>query len=145
MGRWTYQSCTLRCITRVLAFCALLSALEMVSAAPLTTHDLHARKAQVITGPNNTTIVIDPNTQAAIPQAPATDGGGVGFDVPAIIWLAFCVVIGTPLLLAGIRLGRFTTAAGCGLMGAAFGRSSLLTHLPIAEDHLQRGPLSQTQ
>jgi hypothetical protein len=129
----------------VLAFCALLSALEMVSAAPLTTHDLHARKAQVITGPNNTTIVIDPNTQAAIPQAPATDGGGVGFDVPAIIWLAFCVVIGTPLLLAGIRLGRFTTAAGCGLMGAAFGRSSLLTHLPIAEDHLQRGPLSQTQ
>jgi hypothetical protein len=60
--------------------------------------------------------------QLQSPQAPATDGAGAGLvDPVAIVWLAFCVVLGAPLALAGVRLGRVTTALGCALITAAFG------------------------
>jgi hypothetical protein len=81
---------------------------------------LSARAAQVNTI-GNTTTVVDPTTGASITQAPATDGAGIGLDPPAIVWLAFCAAIGTPLALAGVRLGRITTALGCALISAAFG------------------------
>lgn len=64
-------------------------------------------------GTNST--VIDPSTQQTIAQGSATDGGGVDFNVPAIIWLAFVFTVGAPLALVGIRLWRVTTGAGVGL------------------------------
>ncbi|KAI0687099.1 hypothetical protein BC835DRAFT_1420024 [Cytidiella melzeri] len=59
--------------------------------------------------------VTDAATGAAIAQSAATDGGGVDFDVSAILWLAFSLIVGLPLMLVGIRVWRFTTGAGVGL------------------------------
>ncbi|KAI0629431.1 hypothetical protein C8Q77DRAFT_1065136 [Trametes polyzona] len=64
------------------------------------------------------TTVINPATNQIIPQGSATDGGGVNFSVPALIWLAFVFAVGSPLALAGIRLWRATTGAGIGLTAA---------------------------
>lgn len=79
----------------------------------------------------NTTAVINPSTNQVIPQGSGTDGGGTDFSLTAIIWLAFVLVTGLPLALAGIRLHRVTTglAVGLGLTlcGESFvpGRTSL--------------------
>ncbi|OJT10578.1 hypothetical protein TRAPUB_12914 [Trametes pubescens] len=67
-------------------------------------------------GTNST--VVDPSTRQTIAQGSATDGGGVDFNVPAIIWLAFVFTVGAPLALVGIRLWRVTTGAGVGLAAA---------------------------
>jgi hypothetical protein len=82
---------------------------------------LYRRDAKVVVGANNQTRVFDEGTGTLIPQAPATDGSGKDFDIVAIMWLGFCGLVGVPLALAGVRLGRFATGAGCGLMGAIFG------------------------
>ncbi|KAH9855922.1 hypothetical protein C2E23DRAFT_556545 [Lenzites betulinus] len=71
---------------------------------------------EVVTSADGTnTTVIDPATNQVIVQGSATDGGGVDFSVPAIIWLAFAFAVGAPLALVGIRLWRLTTGAGVGL------------------------------
>ncbi|KIP03713.1 hypothetical protein PHLGIDRAFT_94401, partial [Phlebiopsis gigantea 11061_1 CR5-6] len=49
-----------------------------------------------------------------IVQGPATDGGGSDLDVPAIVWLAWSLAVGIPLMLGGIRLSRLTTGAAIG-------------------------------
>ncbi|KAI0338380.1 hypothetical protein BDW22DRAFT_709967 [Trametopsis cervina] len=59
--------------------------------------------------------VTDPSTGASIAQGSGTDGGGLDFNIPAIIWLVWSFVIGAPLMLAGIRFWRITTGAGVGL------------------------------
>jgi hypothetical protein len=82
---------------------------------------LYRRDAKVVVGANNQTRVFDEGTGTLIPQAPATDGSGKDFDIVAIMWLGFCGLVGVPLALAGVWLGRFATGAGCGLMGAIFG------------------------
>jgi len=58
----------------------------------------------------------DPNTQQVIPQGPATDGSGSGFDPTALIWIVFTLVIGVPMAVAGIRGWRLTTGVGIGLV-----------------------------
>ncbi|KAI0827994.1 hypothetical protein BC628DRAFT_1317116 [Trametes gibbosa] len=74
---------------------------------------------QVVTSADGTnTTVINPETNQVIAQGSATDGGGVDFSVPAIIWLAFAFAVGAPLALIGIRLWRVTTGAGVGLAAA---------------------------
>jgi len=60
--------------------------------------------------------VADPVTQQPVPQGSASDGGGYGFDVPAIIWLVWSFAVGAPLTLAGIRLSRATTGAAIGIV-----------------------------
>lgn len=67
--------------------------------------------------------ITNPTTGAEVAQASATDGGGNGLDVPAIIWLAFAFAVGVPLMLGGVRLGRLTTGAAIGLAGAVCGAS----------------------
>ncbi|EKM53362.1 uncharacterized protein PHACADRAFT_125005 [Phanerochaete carnosa HHB-10118-sp] len=49
-----------------------------------------------------------------IAQGSATDGAGVDFSVPAIVWLVWAFAVGIPLMLAGFRLGRLTTGAATG-------------------------------
>lgn len=72
----------------------------------------------VINNSTGTPQVFDSVTQQPIPQGPATDGGGTGFDISAIIWLAFSFAVGTPMAIAGIHLWRITTGVGIGLAAA---------------------------
>ncbi|KAG6871791.1 hypothetical protein C0995_016592 [Termitomyces sp. Mi166 len=81
------------------------------------THQLSPR-GFVINNSTGTPQVFNPVTQQFIPQGPATDGGGTGFDISAIIWLAFSFVVGVPMAIAGIRLWRLTTGVGIGLAAA---------------------------
>ncbi|KAF8055787.1 hypothetical protein FPV67DRAFT_1538916 [Lyophyllum atratum] len=62
--------------------------------------------------------IFSPVSQQIIPQGPGTDGSGADFSAAALIWLAFCFVVGTPMALAGIRCWRFTTGVGIGLSAA---------------------------
>lgn len=96
-----------------------LQALTLVSAYHPSTihpqsHTLLPRKP-IISNSSGTVQVFDPNSQSVIPQVPATDGGGSDFNVPALIWIGFSLVIGIPLACAGIRGWRLTTGTGVGL------------------------------
>ncbi|KAF9529803.1 hypothetical protein CPB83DRAFT_852224 [Crepidotus variabilis] len=48
-------------------------------------------------------------------QGPATDGGGKGYDGPAIMWIVFTLVIGPPMALAGFKGARISSGVGAGL------------------------------
>lgn len=48
----------------------------------------------------------------------ATDGAGSGFDIPAILWISFGLVVGSFLTFGGMRLWRMTTAFAIGLVFA---------------------------
>ncbi|KAK7036524.1 hypothetical protein VNI00_011721 [Paramarasmius palmivorus] len=78
----------------------------------------YARDIIINTTPDGSTVVIDPSTQQVIPQGPATDGSGKDFDTPALIWIVYCIALGLPLALAGIRGWRMTTGAGIGVAAA---------------------------
>ncbi|KAJ7099449.1 hypothetical protein B0H15DRAFT_771119 [Mycena belliarum] len=69
---------------------------------------------------NNVTgsIEVFDSSGARIKQGSASDGSGANFDVPAIIWIGFSLLIGLPMAVAGIRGWRFTTGVGIGLAGA---------------------------
>lgn len=62
-----------------------------------------------------TPLIFNPATMQPIPQGLATDGGGTDFSPAALLWLAFCFLVGVPMALAGIRGWRFTTGVGIGL------------------------------
>ncbi|KAK7057705.1 SET domain-containing protein [Favolaschia claudopus] len=53
-----------------------------------------------------------------IAQSPATDGSGSNFDLPALVWIGFSLVIGLPMSCAGIRGWRLSTGIGIGLAAA---------------------------
>jgi len=97
----------------------LLSLQALVHAQPvlIDSHPqlLLPRNGPTISNVSGTVEVFDPNTHQSIPQAPATDGGGSGFDLPALIWIGFSLVIGIPMACAGIRGWRLTTGAGIGV------------------------------
>ena len=60
-------------------------------------------------------MVVNPVTGMEIVQGFATDGGGVGYDAPAILWIIITLVLGLPLAAAGVRGARLTSGAGLGL------------------------------
>ncbi|QRW25253.1 hypothetical protein RhiXN_07202 [Rhizoctonia solani] len=64
--------------------------------------------------------VLDDTTGAPIPQAQASDGGGLIegriFSAPNVIWAIAATIIGLPLGAAGVKLWRVTTALGGGLV-----------------------------
>lgn len=98
----------------------LLSLLQALVYAQPVLIDSHLqlllpRDGPVISNVSGTVEVFDPNTRQSIPQAPATDGGGSGFDLPALIWIGFSLIIGIPMACAGIRGWRLTTGAGIGV------------------------------
>ncbi|GLB37853.1 putative protein with domain of unknown function (DUF4203) [Lyophyllum shimeji] len=103
-----------------LLFWIILSLLGPTAAAPpiLPSIALVRRAKFIINNATGTPEVFSPDSQQIIPQGTATDAGGTGFNAAALIWLAFCFVVGTPLALAGIRGWRFTTGAGIGLSAA---------------------------
>jgi hypothetical protein len=48
-------------------------------------------------------------------RPPPTDGGGQGFSPPAVFWIAFCALLGPPLVIAGVRGWKVTSGVGNGL------------------------------
>lgn len=58
---------------------------------------------------------MDPDTGNTILQGTDGDGAGNGFDATNAIWIVFLLVIGLPLLLAGVRMGRVTSGIGFGV------------------------------
>ncbi|KAI0359559.1 hypothetical protein OH77DRAFT_1387263, partial [Trametes cingulata] len=113
---WT----ALSCLFVLLALASNASCLPAASSVTMVdfTFDQHRKRMDptIVTSADGTnTTVLNPSTNEVIAQGPATDGGGVDFSVPAIIWLAFVFTVGAPLALAGIRLWRVTTGAGVGL------------------------------
>ncbi|TFY81360.1 hypothetical protein EWM64_g2655 [Hericium alpestre] len=97
------------------ALCAQASPLTPFHSLPLPA--LIPRASPVVTSNplNGSTEILDPSTKQPIPQGPGTDGSGSGFSPPAVLWIMYCVVVGCPLLVAGIRGWRFTTGAAVGL------------------------------
>lgn len=63
--------------------------------------------------------------QSGIDTGSASDGAGSGFNIPAILWLAFGLLVGLYLTLGGMRLWRVTTALAIGLVLALCGESSI--------------------
>lgn len=95
---------------------AALSLTAVVEASPILVTDLSRRGPVITYDPSGQIVnVTDASTGLPIAQTAGTDGGGVNFDVSAIIWLAFSFAVGVPLMLAGIRFWRVTTGAGIGL------------------------------
>lgn len=69
----------------------------------------------IVNNSSGTVQVFDSTTDQPILQGPATDGSGTNFSIPALIWLAFCLLLGIPMTIAGIRGWRFTIGVGIGL------------------------------
>jgi len=63
-------------------------------------------------------------------------------DPPAIIWVAFCALIGLPMALAGYRLWRFTTGVGVGLAGCVACKYPFRTVSSIVASSFTLGRLS---
>ncbi|KAI0369029.1 hypothetical protein BV20DRAFT_423669 [Pilatotrama ljubarskyi] len=110
----------LSCLFVLLALASAVSCLPASPSPPVVdlSFNEHWKRVNpiVVTSADGTnTTVLNPSTNQVIAQGPATDGGGVDFSVPAVIWLAFVFTVGVPLALAGIRLWRVTTGAGVGL------------------------------
>ncbi|EEB89553.1 hypothetical protein MPER_12332 [Moniliophthora perniciosa FA553] len=75
---------------------------------------------------DGSTFVINKATNEVIPQGPATDGSGKDFDTPALIWIIYCISLGLPLALAGIRGWRLTTGAGISVAAAVSAWAALI-------------------
>jgi len=101
-----------------LVFCNIFTSALSLPFIPLSVPQLVPRGV-VVNNSSGTIRVFDSSTDQPIPQGPATDGGGTNFSVPAVIWLAFCFVIGAPMAFAGVRGWRLTTGVGIGLPAAA--------------------------
>jgi hypothetical protein len=76
-------------------------------------------RSVIVNNDSGTIRVFDSSTHQMISQGPATDGGGTGYSVAAVIWVVFCFVVGTPMALAGIRGWRATIGVGIGLPATA--------------------------
>ncbi|KAI0919081.1 hypothetical protein AcW1_003448 [Taiwanofungus camphoratus] len=97
----------------------VLALVNSAHGSPVNTSPLGALSKRwdpivVVTG-NGTINVTDPTTLQAVAQGSASDGSGTDFSATAIIWIVYCLVIGIPLALAGLKLSRIATGAGIGL------------------------------
>lgn len=120
-----------RLASLVLFFAAffLLTAPNVVQASPLAVSLVKRGPIITYSDAGRVTNVTDPSTGVPITQGDATDGSGSGLDSAAIIWLAWSFVVGVPLMLAGIRLWRFTTGVGIGLSLTVCSMFSCSSHL----------------
>jgi len=93
----------------------------LVYASPVTPNyapSLFPRADAIIKEVNGEVQVFGTSDNQIVPQGPASDGAGSGFNGPAILWIGITTVLGLPLALAGVRGWRFTTGAGIGLASA---------------------------
>ena len=81
----------------------------------------------ILSNSSGTVVIYDPDTSTEIAQADASDGSGSGYDLPAILWIAMSFVLGVPLLLGGVRLGRITSGIGMGVGLSVAGRCYLFS------------------
>lgn len=81
-----------------------------------------SRRGFVITNVTGTRQVINPDTRQLIPQTPASDAGGSGFDVTAVLWIVFGLLTGLPMALAGMRGWKLTMGIVLGLSSALIGK-----------------------
>ncbi|PAV23752.1 hypothetical protein PNOK_0082000 [Pyrrhoderma noxium] len=93
-----------------LIFCLLSCTLTFVKAATFENGTSY-----ILSNSSGTVVIYDPDTSTEIAQADASDGSGSGYDLPAILWIAMSFVLGVPLLLGGVRLGRITSGIGMGV------------------------------
>ncbi|KAJ7125289.1 hypothetical protein C8R44DRAFT_782789 [Mycena epipterygia] len=98
-------------------FWLLLIVFSTLARASPTTRSLRPRTSFTVNNETGTIEVFDPNG-ALIKQGPATDGSGANFDPPALIWIGFSLVLGIPMMCAGIRGWRLSTGMGIGLASA---------------------------
>lgn len=85
------------------------------------THQIRDRPSVIINDASGNVAVFNSQTQQPISQGAASDGGGLNFDVPAVLWIAFSFVVGAPLAVAGVRGWKFTIGAAIGLSAAVCG------------------------
>ncbi|KIM82473.1 hypothetical protein PILCRDRAFT_820332 [Piloderma croceum F 1598] len=80
-------------------------------------HTLHARDRSgvIINDADGGVVVFNSQTQQPIPQGSASDGGGSGFNTPAVLWIVLLFLLGVPLAVAGIRGWRLTLGVAIGL------------------------------
>lgn len=71
----------------------------------------------------------DPDTGIDIPQFPATDGGAGVLN--KVLWIIFAALVGLPLGVAGVRLGRLSTGAAMGLTAAFVVWVAFVNALPM--------------
>ncbi|KAJ8076646.1 hypothetical protein PM082_001069 [Marasmius tenuissimus] len=116
------------CISFLLLQCVITTQALYLSphSDSMRYHHLTSREAIVSKAPDGSVQVIDSSTNQAIPQGPATDGSGADFSLPAIIWLVYCLFMGLPLALAGIRGWRLTTGAGTSVCFAVSAWAALI-------------------
>lgn len=114
----------------LLTYAWFLSCLANVAAAspirilPASSGVLDPRSGVTINDAGGSIVVFNSDTQALIPQGPATDGGGTNFNTAAALWIVFSFLVGGPLAVAGIRGWRFTIGAAIGLSTAVCGKSA---------------------
>ncbi|KAL6305153.1 hypothetical protein BKA93DRAFT_817104 [Sparassis latifolia] len=75
-----------------------------------------SKRGPYISHANGTTSVIDPNSGSIIAQGSPSDGSGHDFSAPAIIWIVYSFAVGVPLAFVGLRLLRFTSGTGLGVL-----------------------------
>ncbi|KAJ7270123.1 hypothetical protein B0H12DRAFT_826526 [Mycena haematopus] len=90
---------------------------RLATASPTRTPSLLPRSSFTVNNDTGTIQVFDPSG-ALINQYAATDGSGSNFDLPALIWIGFSLIVGLPMSCAGIRGWRLTTGVGIGVASA---------------------------
>lgn len=109
-------------------FLLILAILGLVQASPI---HLELQRRQIIKPINGNVTIFDPTSQQRVPQGRPSDGGGVDFSAPAVLWIAFCAIVGTPLSIAGVRGWKLTSGVGIGLSMAILGTSTTSVHLRV--------------
>lgn len=134
---------------RLLYWLLLCDIVTSTVALPfITSNPQFVSRDIIINNSSGTIQIFDSTTDQAILQGPATDGSGTNFSIPAMLWLAFCFVVGIPMTIAGIRGWRITIGVGIGLPATvccmAFLNRVLVTQL-ILISHQQHGQHLSTQ
>lgn len=68
---------------------------------------------------------------ARIPQGTSSDGSGAVGSPAYIIWTSFCLVVGVPLAVAGLRGWRLTIGLALGCAGAGCGMFHIFSYITV--------------
>ncbi|KAJ7029986.1 hypothetical protein C8F04DRAFT_1006251 [Mycena alexandri] len=108
---------SLRIAASLFSWLLLAAVFSAPFAAASPTRTLAPRTSFSVSNVTGTIQVFDSSGNIIL-QGPATDGSGTNYDLPALIWIGFCLILGLPMAGAGIRGWRLTTGAGIGLASA---------------------------